>query len=63
MTISILLAVIGLALCVASIIIYKGDENPETNDIVIPDILLSVGLALIVVAGFVAYASLSGGGL
>lgn len=63
MIIPVVLAVIGVALCAASLIIYKGDENPETRDINIPDALLSVGLALIVVAIFFAYGSLSGGGL
>lgn len=56
-SISILLATVGLALCTVSLRFYTGDENPETQTgrLGLSNALLSVGIALIIVAGIIAY--------
>ena len=53
----ILLAGAGVALCVVSIMLYTGEENPELKSfrLAVSNQLLSIGLALIFIACFIAF--------
>lgn len=56
-SISMLLATVGLALCTVSIRFYTGDENPEkqVGRLALSNSLLLVGICLIIAAGIIAY--------
>jgi len=53
----IILACVGVALCVVSVMLYTGEEKPELKSLrlELSDRLLSIGLALIFIACFIAF--------
>lgn len=53
----IILACVGVALCVVSIMLYTGEENPELKSfrLAVSNQLLSIGLALIFLAVLIAF--------
>lgn len=53
----ILLAGAGVALCVVSIMLYTGEENPELKSfrLAVSNRMLSIGIALILAAILIAF--------